>query len=443
MTNQIVRFMSFFSALILFAIPSFAEEPGVIPLSLGEQTEIPVASGVRYSVGNPQVLSVKTTQLAEGKVHLLVRGKSQGYSDLLILGPNGSEKKVFRVVNKKQGTALKDLQFSLSQVPGLVLMPHGDKWVAEGKVHSLKDFNLLQTYIANSNGKVVDRSQLDPFVRFGAEEQLRKMLGSAGLSHLEVKGVSSQIWLEGAVGSKEEKEVAESLAKEVFASAKSSVRVAFEAREILRFKVQILEMVKTENSNQGFEWGNSIPGIVQLHQKILKGQFSLEATLQLLEQKGLVKVLSKPEISLNAEGTAELKVGGEIPIVLKSAHFANVQWKPYGLSLRLETPGVANNLARTNVTVEISTLDHANAIDGLPATKLNHMQTVVDLSLGKTIFLSGLMQNSTGENIQSLPLLGDIPVLGALFRSKNYQQQKSELVMAISAIKDGAHAKDL
>jgi pilus assembly protein CpaC len=132
---------------------------------------------------------------------------------------------------------------------------------------------------------------------------------------------------------------------------------------------------------------------------------------------------------------ATLKVGGEIPITLKSLHFSYVQWKPYGLNLELAVPGVMDTKARTNIRVEMTTLDAANGQDGVPATKLNHLETVVDLPFDKPIFLSGLMQDQTSEDIKGLAGLSSIPILGALFRSKDFQDKRSELVIALTAQK--------
>jgi len=193
--------------------------------------------------------------------------------------------------------------------------------------------------------------------------------------------------------------------------------------------------MKSKQSNTGFSWSEGVPGILQLHQLLLKGTISLEASLAMLAKQGLAKILSQPEISVNSSGIAELKVGGEIPIPLRSKNFSGIQWKPYGLSLKIEVPGASNDLARTNISVEISSLDHANSLEGIPATKVNRMQTVVDISMGKTIFLSGLIQSSMGESVKKLPVLGDIPILGELFRSKEFQENKSELVMALTVVR--------
>ena len=195
--------------------------------------------------------------------------------------------------------------------------------------------------------------------------------------------------------------------------------------------------MRSKQESTGFSWSEGIPGILQLHQLLLKGSISLEASLAMLSRQGLARILSQPEIAVNASGVAELKVGGEIPIPLRSKSFSGVQWKPYGLSLLINVSGLANNLARSSITVEMSTLDFANSLEGIPATKVNRMQTIVDISLGKTIFLSGLMQSDSGETTKGLPVLGEIPILGALFRSKEFQEKKSELVIALTAMEGG------
>lgn len=418
-------------AALFTGIFASALEPEL--LALGEQRSISVGSGIRFSVGNPEVLGVKNTQLTGGKNVLLVKAKAQGYSDLLMIDASGKENHIaFRVGSKKQGAVLRDVEGALAGAQGIQVFPQGDGWVVRGEAQNLADFNLVQAF-GSSNPKVHGLATLGEQARKEGETKIQKILTSAGLTHFKVRGAGSMIYLEGIARSKSEKEIAERLAGEVFSSTKSFIQLPFEQKDLLKFKVQILELIRSKQSGTGFSWSEGIPGILQLHQTLLKGQISLEASLNLLAKSGFARILSQPEISVNTEGVAELKVGGEIPIPLRSKNFSGVQWKPYGLSLHLDIPGTATDLARTNITVEISTLDHANEMEGVPATKINRMQTVVDVSLGKTIFLSGLMQGSEAESIKSFPVLGDIPILGALFRSKDFQEQKSELVIALTA----------
>ena len=404
-------------------------------LAVGEQRSIAIEAQTRYSVGNPEVIQVKTTQLSGGKSLLLVKAKHQGYSDLVLITSSGKQKQIFYRVGAKQEASLgRDIKNSLSNTKGIEVSPKGRQWFVQGEVKRIEDYNVLRTLADKSN--VQNFARLHVLSRRLAEKDIQALLDRAGLKDVHVRGAGSQIWLEGNVDSKASKELAESLGKEIFPSLRSYLRVPFSPTEILRFKVHILELAKTKQNSTGFNWSEAIPDILQIQQKLFKTAFSLKASLALLSRKGLVRVLSEPEIVLNEEGLAELKVGGEVPISLKSKFFAQVQWKPYGLGLKIEVPGVYRNVIRTKVEVEVSALDHSNAADGIPAIKTNRMQTIVDLNINRTLFLSGLIQESNGETISAIPILGDIPILGELFRSKSFQENKSELVMAITPVRE-------
>lgn len=405
-------------------------------LAMGEQIILPVSAGTSYSVGNTEVLSVKLN-LADGHTQLLVKARSQGYSDLLLQAPQRKPSTVrFRVISKKLDTAIRDGLEDLKRLPGLSLLPQGNKWIAVGNFKNLEAYNRLQSSIQITPNAIVDQTALDPVVRESAIKKIQNILTANNFSGFKTWGHGPQVWLEGNASSQAEKQKVESIAREVIRNIKCNISVPFEAKDILRFRVQILELAKTQGEKSGLSWSEQIPEIIKIQNAFAKGAINMEASLELLEEKGLAKILSRPEITLNSEGTAELKVGGEFPISLRSGHFAGVQWKNYGLNLKLQVPGVSRNLARTFVTVEISSLDPANGMDGMPATKLNSLQTVLDLSIGKTVFLTGLVQDLSAENIKQLPLLGDIPILGELFKSKRFQEKKSQLVMAITAQKE-------
>ncbi len=377
----------YLAALILFSSPVQAST-----MKIGEQISLPIVEGTRFSVGNPEIIQVKSTQLQGGELLLLVKAKAIGYSDVLLFPPSGKQQQ---------------LSFQVSS--------QGASPMSAGSHDAAKHFS---------------ESELTHLVN-----QLNLRLEKAQLSTIRARALGGLAILEGKSNTKDEKELAELLGKELIPSIHSYVQNPFDAKETLRFKVQILELVKTKEDKTGLEWSEDIPGILQLHQGLLKANISLDASLHALARTGLVKILSEPHIALNAEGVAELKVGGEIPISLKSLHFSYVQWKPYGLNLQLSVPGVMETKARTNIRVELTTLDAANGQDGVPATKLNQLETVIDLPFDKPIFLSGLMQDQTDEEVKGLAGLSSIPILGALFRSKDFQQRKSELVIALTAQK--------
>jgi len=426
-----------FGVLLLFAALCEAS-PGAESaqsISLGEQASYPVDPGTRFSVGNPEVIQVKSTQIAGGRSLLLVKGKSQGYSDLILLGDSGVRKTLaFRVVSKKQAALAKDGQNLLAAPNGLTMQPNGDGWLARGEVRSLDDWNVVSAMEAQGKGKWQSLARLHPLERVKAESRIRKVLKGAGLQGIEVKSSGSSIVLFGDADTQSDKELAETLAKQVARDARSEIRVPFEKGARLRFRARILEVLKNSASSLGLQWSEGVPSAVQVAGNFAKANIALEAALKIMEKKGQARLLSQPELLLNEKGIAELKVGGEIPIQLQTKHFSSVQWKPYGMSLRLELPGVSRkSLARARITVEITSLDPANGVEGVPAMRVSRMDTQVDMEIGKAVLLSGLMENRESRNISGIPLLGDIPVLGELFRSKDFQNNRSELVILLEA----------
>lgn len=409
------------------------EDPGAPQtLSIGAQTSVPVEAGTRFSIGNASVLQVKATQIEGGKSLLLVKGKSQGYSDLILLGDGGIRRTLaFRVVSKKQESLAKDGAALLS--PGVQMQTSGNGWLARGHVKSLDDWNALQGLGEQNKGKLELLAKLHPLERVKAESQIRRLLRDAGLEGVEVKSAGNTVLLYGDANTAAEKVLAESLAREVFRGTLSQIRVPFERGGRLRFRARILEVLKESVMNLGLEWKDAVPGAVQVSKSFSKLDFGLDATLRMLEKKGQARLLAQPELLLNEKGQAELSVGGEIPIKLSTRNFSSVQWKNYGLSLRLELPGVSRDLARARITVEISSLDPVNGVEGVPAMRTSKMDTQVDMQVGKAVMLSGLLENRQSRRTAGIPLLSDIPILGELFRSHDFQESRSELVILIEA----------
>ena len=403
-------------------------------LSLGEQASLSVEPGTRFSVGNSEVIQVKSTQLPGGRSLLLVKGKSQGYSDLILLADSGERTSLaFRVVSKRQGALAKDGQSLLAVPEGVKLQPSGDGWVARGQARDLDDWNVVKAMEDQGKGRVQNLLRLHPLERLRAESRIRTLLKAGGLEGIGVRSAGNTLLLTGDARSQAEKELAEDLGRQVVKSVRSEIRVPFERGGRLRFRAKILELLKGSGASLGLQWQEGVPAALQVGTGTLKANLALEAALRLMEKKGQARLLSQPELLLNEKGVAELKVGGEIPIQLQTRNFSSVQWKPYGLLLRLELPGVSRGHARARITVEITSLDPANGAPGVPAMRVSRMDTQVDMEVGKAVLLSGLMENRESRNLSGIPLLADIPVLGELFRSRDFQKSRSELVILIEA----------
>lgn len=165
---------------------------------------------------------------------------------------------------------------------------------------------------------------------------------------------------------------------------------------------------------------------------------SLTIRLQALEKKGLAKTLAEPNLVALSGQEANFLAGGEIPIPVASA--ANgaitVTYKEFGVGLRF-TPTVLDaskiNLKLLSEVSALGTKDYNIGSGTLPSITTRRAGTTIELADGQSFAIAGLMQSDMNNAIQQFPLLGDIPILGALFRSTKYQRNETELVIVVTA----------
>jgi pilus assembly protein CpaC len=158
----------------------------------------------------------------------------------------------------------------------------------------------------------------------------------------------------------------------------------------------------------------------------------LNAQLNLLAEDGKAAILASPQLSARNGATAEFLAGGELPYTVSSINGTTVQFKPYGIKLQI-TPRVAKNgVIRAKLNTEVSTVDSSISTPSGPALLTRNTKTEFNLHSGDTLVLSGLISRKNSEDIAKVPLLGDIPVLGALFRSTQFKNDETELVVFVT-----------
>ncbi len=183
-------------------------------------------------------------------------------------------------------------------------------------------------------------------------------------------------------------------------------------------------------------------GIVRLF--LLGGESQLQAFIRAAKSTGDFRDLAEPNL-LTLEGQeASFLAGGEFPYPAvqsigaggQQSSAISVQFREYGVRLTF-TPYVTNAGAiRLDVAPEVSSLDFANGVTvsgfQLPSILTRRAKTQVELKPGQHLAIAGLLDTQSIENITKIPLLGDIPILGTLFRSKNIQQHRTELLVLIT-----------
>jgi len=165
---------------------------------------------------------------------------------------------------------------------------------------------------------------------------------------------------------------------------------------------------------------------------------NIGAQLETLAQNNQARILSQPNLMVDDGGKATILVGGEIPIPTAQTNGAvSVEWKAYGVKLEI-APTILESGNRINVNVvpEVSSLDPGNSVTiggiVLPALRSRKASTTVTMTNGDTLIIGGLLQNDESKAIRKIPLLGDLPIIGNLFRRKEFQTGQSELVIMVT-----------
>ncbi|MBT2134559.1 type II and III secretion system protein family protein [Croceibacterium sp. LX-88] len=161
------------------------------------------------------------------------------------------------------------------------------------------------------------------------------------------------------------------------------------------------------------------------------------SSLDLAEQDGLSTTLAEPNLTALSGETAEFLAGGEFPIPLSQGlGTTTIEYKNYGVSLAYTPTVLANGRISLRVRPEVSELTSQGAVTlggvQVPALTVRRAETTVELGSGQSFMIAGLLSNKSQNLIDKAPGAGDIPILGALFRSTNFQRNQTELVIVVT-----------
>ncbi len=165
--------------------------------------------------------------------------------------------------------------------------------------------------------------------------------------------------------------------------------------------------------------------------------FDANAIIDALEDEGLVTLLAEPNLTALSGETASFLAGGEFPIpIAQEDNRVTVQFKSFGVSLAFTPTIVSDDRISLKVLPEVSALTSAGAVSiggfTIPALTTRRADTTVELGSGQSFAIAGLLQSDSNQSVNEFPGLADIPILGALFRSTNFQRSETELVIIVT-----------
>jgi pilus assembly protein CpaC len=159
-----------------------------------------------------------------------------------------------------------------------------------------------------------------------------------------------------------------------------------------------------------------------------------------LKEEGLLKILAEPTLITLSGKTANFLAGGEFPVPVPQGGAGGttitIEYKPFGVGLNFTPVVLSNKKISMQVAPEVSELDFSNAISIsgflVPALTTRRVSTTIELGDGQSFAIAGLLKDEVREIVSKFPVLGDIPILGALFRSTSFQKNETELVIIVT-----------
>ncbi len=172
--------------------------------------------------------------------------------------------------------------------------------------------------------------------------------------------------------------------------------------------------------------------------KVLGGPVNADVFINALEEKGLARRLAEPNLIALSGDTASFLAGGEFPFPSSVSNNGqvSVEFKKFGVGLAFTPTVLSNGQINLRIDPEVSELDPANSVTmygtTIPGLNVRRATTTIELRDGQTFMIAGLLQGENNSDTQGLPWVGNVPVLGTLFRSEAYKKQETDLVILVT-----------
>lgn len=268
-------------------------------------------------------------------------------------------------------------------------------------------------------------------------------------SAVKASMVNSTLVLDGVVGSPAEAEQVRNLAN-TFVGAGGAIlnRLSVSMANQINLRVVVAEVQRSVSKDFGFDFsatsdsGSFFSALAPFASPFSAGldktlgTVSVSATLKALEQEGLVTVLAEPNLTALSGETASFLAGGELPFsTINADGVIIVEFKPFGVSLSFTPTLLDRSRISMKVRPEVSQVSGiTQTINGVSVRGINtrRAETTVELGDGESLVLAGLLQRNNSEDLNKIPGLGDVPILGALFRSAEYARDETELMIVVT-----------
>jgi pilus assembly protein CpaC len=407
----------------------------------GQQKTIDAHDMNRIAVGNPAIADVKALNK-----QILVTAIGPGQTDIIIWDADNKQRSIkVQVVETDPKVVAREIRQLLKGVEGIRVIAMNSKVIIEGKALRKEDLNIIEK-IAVLYPQVTNLATLSPAVLDTISNHINIELKETGLNGVTAERLGRHIVIQGEVPSEDEKEKINIIAAAFDVDIKNLAKVGVSLKKMILVNVDFIEIEKNKMTEIGIDWNDllSITGEVaggaefgeDVQSRQFNGAFSLGssygATIKMLYNKKNAHIIARPKLLCRSGEKAEFLAGGEIPVKIATLAAAKVEWKQFGIILNIEPVVDNNDNIATTIEVENSTIN--DFVDGQPAFQSSRVKTNINVKSGEVIVLSGLVNREHAKAVNKIPLLGSIPILGELFKSRAFRSNQSELVIFVTPV---------
>ena len=462
------------AATLLLAAAVHAEP---IALTVGEMRILRPGDIERVAVGMDGLISF--TLLKNGQ--LLVFGEAPGVTTLHLWFKNGNESDLEVVVDASERKAaansgvlrqkFTEIDGLIGDIPGLEMSLVGDRIVLSGQYDD--DTSGIAS-IKAAYPEILDLSITTRFI------EVRELLGH--IPDLDIRVVGDRIVLTGTIDDGFEGNISTVMGvyDEIMDLTRKEV-IDLPDEKMVLMNVKITEFNISASDSLGINWttnfagpaaalssetgfgGSRVEGVTVLGNSNTPGSLAaidpagaqaafgyfgiateISSRINMAVSNGDALILAEPRLVARSGGEATFLAGGEVPIEIVTPTSASIEFKQFGILLNIRPEVDRKDNIRANVETEISAIDQSVSIGNTPGFLTRRTTADILLQSGETLVMSGLVDTEIGKDITGLAGFRSIPVLGALFRSKDFRESKTDLVIFVTPqVYDAAHQQNI
>ncbi len=397
-----------------------------LTLSLGEAHSLPLPKGVpRIWIQDGQIIQAEATG---GRI--MLKARKEGMTTLRV----GSEDYKVQVLQADKREIYKTLKESLQKIVGLTpALTEGDLFV-KGRLYRFADWLRLADLIRQTSVSYQMRAQMSPLLQKETQAYFSSLFEKAKIPPQtiifepapEVRVVGTDIIY------KKYLQLLRPFGIQVLRDEQS-----LDIAPTIKVQITVAEVSREFMVKHGISWPSQYKATLLASGGTLFSD--LDLALQAMETRGQAKILASPNLICRSGKEAEFLAGGEFPIKVMNYEVHDILWKRFGILLKVKPKADASGRMSISIDTEISRVEYALKVDDVPGIMTNRVSSHFDLTGTRTIALSGLLKSEDSRGSQGIPGISSIPVIGALFASKEFKENRTELVIFVrpSILKEG------